>query len=188
MQGKLVVVSGPSGVGKGTLVQRICDRLPDKIQLSISATTRSPRADEQDGVNYFFWTREKFLGQVEEGAFLEWAEYAGNLYGTPRAPVESGIQAGKIVILEIELEGARQVARSFPAAQRIFIMPPSLAVLEQRLRQRSTDTETAIQQRLERAQVEIASAHEFDVIIVNDDLDTATQQLLEVILAPAHDR
>jgi guanylate kinase len=183
MAGRLVVVAGPSGVGKGTLVKRICDRYPDKMQLSVSATTRSPRSDEQEGINYFFWTRDHFLEQVKQGALLEWAEYAGNLYGTPRSPVEQGIQAGKVVLLEIEVAGSRQVANTFPTAKRIFIMPPSLAVLEQRLRQRSTESETAIQRRLEKAVEEIACADEFDQVIVNDDLELATLALEQAITA-----
>jgi guanylate kinase len=181
MQGQLVVVVGPSGVGKGTLVNRICAQFPDRVQLSISATTRSPRADEQDGVNYYFWTREHFLAQVEAGAFLEWAEYSGNLYGTPRRPVEEGIAQNRLVLLEIEVAGARQVKQNFPSAKRIFIMPPSLEVLEQRLRQRRSESEAAIQQRMETAIKEINCAHEFDVIIYNDDLETATQELIRVI-------
>ncbi|MFN3927678.1 MAG: guanylate kinase [Pseudanabaenaceae cyanobacterium] len=175
--GKLVVVAGPSGVGKGTLVKRICDRYPEQVQLSVSATTRPPRAEEQEGVDYFFWTREQFLEKVKAGELLEWAEYAGNLYGTPRLPVEQGVKQGKVVLLEIEVEGSRQVVQNFPLAKRIFIMPPSLSVLEQRLRQRSTETETSIQKRLARAREEIACADEFDLVILNDDLETATKEL-----------
>lgn len=181
MEGKLVVVVGPSGVGKGTLVNRICQKYPQKVQLSISATTRSPRADEQDGVNYYFWTRERFLSQIEAGAFLEWAEYSGNLYGTPRQPVEEGIAQNRLVLLEIEVAGARQVHQNFPTAKRIFIMPPSLEVLEQRLRQRRSESETAIQKRMDIAIKEIACAVEFDLIICNDDLERATQELTKSI-------
>jgi len=177
MAGKLVVVAGPSGVGKGTLVQRICQQHSEKVWLSVSATTRPPRNHEVHGKDYFFWQADYFREQIAKGAFLEWAEYAGNLYGTPRQPVEEAIALGKIVILEIEVAGARQVAQNFASAKSIFIMPPSLQMLEQRLRSRSTEDEATIQLRLERAKEEIACAAEFDQVICNDDLETAVQQL-----------
>jgi guanylate kinase len=177
MAGQLLVVAGPSGVGKGTLVQRLCSRHGEKVLLSVSATTRPPRSYEVHGKDYLFWQTDYFREQIARGAFLEWTEYAGNLYGTPRQPVEQAIAQGKIVILEIEVEGARQVARTFPTAKRVFIMPPSLEVLEQRLRSRCTEDEASIKLRLERAKQEIACAGEFDQVIVNDDLETATKQL-----------
>lgn len=175
--GKLIVVTGPSGVGKGTLLQKLLERYPDRILFSISATTRSPRTGEEHGREYFFWDRAEFEQKRDAGEFLEWAEYAGNLYGTPRKPIDQAIALGQIVLLEIELEGARQVAQSFPSAKRIFIAPPSMEVLESRLRARSTDSDEQIIKRLHHAKLEIAAADEFDITIINDDLEIALQQL-----------
>ncbi|MDX2255196.1 MAG: guanylate kinase [Pseudanabaenaceae cyanobacterium bins.39] len=184
-RGKLIVVTGPSGVGKGTMLRRLFESYPDRLMLSVSATTRSPRTGEQHGKEYFFWSRADFEAKVAAGDFLEWAEYAGNLYGTPRQPIDEAIAAGQFMILEIELAGARQVAQTFPAAKRIFIAPPSMAVLEERLRDRSTDSEEQITKRLHHAEVEIAAAAEFDLTIVNDDLDLALQKLESAIFADA---
>ena len=174
--GRLTLITGPSGVGKGTLVQRLLAHHP-QIWLSISATTRSPRAGEVEGEHYFFLSREAFEQQVAEEGFLEWAEFAGNLYGTPRQPVEAQLAAGRPVLLEIELEGARQVRRSFAAGFQIFVEPPSFAELERRIRGRGTDSEEAIGRRLERARVELAAAPEFDAVLVNGDLDAALAEL-----------
>ncbi|NJK35302.1 MAG: guanylate kinase [Oscillatoriales cyanobacterium SM2_2_1] len=176
-QGRLVVVSGPSGVGKGTLLQKLCDRHGSHLRVSISATTRSPRPHEVHGREYFFYSRTDFEKQLALGEFLEWAEYAGNLYGTPRPAVMDWISQGELVLLEIELQGARQVAQSYPAAYRIFIAPPSLAVLEDRLRQRFTESESVIAQRVAIAREELAAAAEFDCTIINDDLEEALGEL-----------
>ncbi len=173
---RLSVITGPSGVGKGTLVSRLLAHHP-QIWLSVSATTRAPRQGEQEGVNYFFFSRERFEQQVQEGGFLEWAEFAGNLYGTPRQPVEQHLAAGRPVLLEIELEGARQVRRSFPAGFQLFIKPPSFEELERRIRGRGTDSEEAIQRRLQRARIELAAEQEFDAALVNGDLDQALMEL-----------
>jgi guanylate kinase len=174
--GRLTVITGPSGVGKGTLVARLLARHPS-IWLSVSATTRAPRSGEVPGQSYFFLSREQFELQVAEAGFLEWAEFAGNLYGTPRKAVEEHLAAGQPVLLEIELEGARQVRHSFPAGFQIFVQPPSFAELERRIRGRGTDSEEAIGRRLRRAQVELSAAGEFDAILVNDDLDQALATL-----------
>lgn len=182
-QGKLVVITGPSGVGKGTLLKALVNKYPNKLVLSISATTRSPRAGEINGVNYFFYTRSEFEQKLKESLFLEFAEYAGNFYGTPRLPVEAAIAQQKIVILEIELKGARQITNTFPTAQKIFIAPPSIQVLEQRLRQRCQDPEPAIIQRLAHAQVEIAASDEFDLVIINDDLAVALAAIEKAIFS-----
>jgi guanylate kinase len=173
---RLTVITGPSGVGKGTLVGQLLQRHP-QIWLSVSATTRAPRQGEVEGQSYFFLSREHFEQQVAEGGFLEWAEFAGNLYGTPREPVETQLAAGRPVLLEIELEGARQVRRSFPAGFQVFLKPPSLAELERRIRGRGTDSEEAIRRRLERARVELAAEGEFDAALVNGDLTAALAQL-----------
>jgi guanylate kinase len=172
---RVAVITGPSGVGKGTLVRRLLERHPE-IWLSISATTRSPRQGEQDGRDYFFRSRQDFEQCIADGDFLEWAEFAGNLYGTPRQSVERNLEQGP-VLLEIELEGARQVRQSFPAALQIFLAPPSFEELERRIRSRGTDSETAIARRLERAREELAAAAEFDAVLVNGDLEEALLQL-----------
>lgn len=181
--GKLIVVTGPSGVGKGTIVQALLQRHP-KLFLSVSMTTRAPRLGEIEGQQYYFVTRDRFETMIRAGEFLEWAEFAGNYYGTPRQPVEERIEQGQQVLLEIELEGARQIRANFPEALRIFILPPSLPELERRLRGRSSDSAAAIAKRLNRATEEIAAANEFDIQIVNDDLETALKSLEEALFAP----
>lgn len=179
-QGKLIVLTGPSGVGKGTLMQKLLQRHPE-LYYSVSATTRSPRPGEVDGKNYYFITRKKFEQLVAQGEFLEWAEFAGNYYGTPRAAVLDHIQSGKLVILEIELEGARQIRASYPNALRIFILPPAFSELERRIRGRGQDSEEAIARRLNRAQEEIRAADEFNLQIVNDNFETALNEIETVV-------
>lgn len=174
--GKLIVLTGPSGVGKGTLMRSLLARHPE-LYYSVSATTRSPRPGEIDGKDYYFISRSKFEQLVAAGEFLEWAEFAGNYYGTPREPVINQICSGKLVLLEIELKGARQIRRSFPEALSIFIMPPSFSELEKRIRTRGQDSEEAIARRLRRAQDEINAADEFDIQIVNDDFETTLKSI-----------
>jgi guanylate kinase len=171
-KGRLIVLTGPSGVGKGTLLRSLLERHPD-LYLSVSATTRTPRPGEIDGKNYFFVSSATFEQMIANEELLEWAKFAGNCYGTPRAAVEEKIQQGNWVILEIELEGARQIRQSFPEALRIFILPPSMDELEQRIRGRGQDSEDAIARRLQRAREEIDAANEFDIQIVNDDFEKA---------------
>ncbi|MEH2199179.1 guanylate kinase [Nostoc sp.] len=178
--GRLIVLTGPSGVGKGTLMQSLLQRHPE-LYFSVSATTRSPRPGEIDGKNYYFVSRSKFEQLVAEGEFLEWAEFAGNYYGTPREAVLNQIHSGKLVVLEIELEGARQIRTSFPSALSIFILPPSFDELEKRIRSRAQDSEEAIARRLLRAQEEIQAADEFDIQIVNDDFETALNDIETVL-------
>jgi guanylate kinase len=180
MTGRLIVLTGPSGVGKGMLLKALMTNHPE-LYLSISATTRLPRIGEVDEVDYFFYTRDRFDRAIAAGEMLEWAEFAGNYYGTPIAPVQLKIDEGRSVILEIELAGARQVAQIFPTAMRIFILPPSATELETRIRSRGTDSEAAIVRRLERARVEIAAADEFDYRIVNDDFEVALAELDRLI-------
>jgi guanylate kinase len=168
-------------VGKGTLVKALLNAHPD-LHLSISATTRQPRPGEAHGQQYYFVDRATFEEMIATDQLLEWAEYAGNLYGTPRGAVEAEIAAGKTVILEIELVGARVIRETFPAAFRVFILPPSLDELERRLRDRGTDADPVIQQRLAHAQTELAASDEFDVQIVNDDFDTALRQIEQAVL------
>ncbi|MGM3308624.1 guanylate kinase [Anabaena sp. WFMT] len=178
--GKLIVLTGPSGVGKGTLMRSLLQRHPE-LYYSVSVTTRSPRPGETNGENYYFISRNDFEQLVAQGEFLEWAEFAGNYYGTPRAAVLDHIQSGKLVVLEIELEGARQIRASFPSAHSIFILPPSFSELEKRIRGRGQDSQEAIARRLHRAEEEIKAANEFDTQIVNDDFDTAVNQIETVV-------
>ena len=174
--GRLIVLTGPSGVGKGTLVRSLLQSHPE-LYLSVSVTTRSPRPGEINGKNYYFVNREQFEQMIAQEQLLEWAQFAGNCYGTPRQQVEEKIQQGKSVLLEIELEGARQIRTSFPQAMRIFILPPSMQELEQRLRGRGQDSEEAITRRLRRAEEEINAAGEFDFKIVNDNFETALKDI-----------
>lgn len=178
--GRLVVLTGPSGVGKGTVVAQVRRLRPD-VWVSVSATTRAARDGEVDGVQYHFWSGDRFARTVAEGGFLEWAEFAGNRYGTPRAPVEERIAAGETVLLEIELQGARQVRASMPGAFMVFLSPPSFADLQARLRGRATEDEVAIARRLDRAREELAAASEFDAVVVNDDVGRAARELVDFL-------
>ena len=180
--GKLIVLTGPSGVGKGTLVRSLLVRHPE-LYLSVSATTRSPREGEIEGKDYYFLNKSAFETMIEQNQLLEWAEYAGNYYGTPRTKVEEKIDQGLIVLLEIEVVGANSIKDSFPDALRIFILPPSLEELEHRLRNRQTDTEAAILRRLEKAKEELQVSEEFDQCIVNDDLEIALNELETAIFS-----
>ncbi|MEB3278645.1 MAG: guanylate kinase [Lyngbya sp.] len=181
-QGRLIVITGPSGVGKGTLVRQLLQRHRE-LHLSVSVTTRLPRPGEVEGKHYYFVDRHRFEQMVQNGELLEWAEFAGNYYGTPLLPVKQRIEAGESVLLEIELVGARQIRERFPQAQQIFIRPPSMVELERRLRSRGLDSDEAIARRLKRAAEEINAANEFDFQLVNDDLDQAIKQLENVLFA-----
>jgi guanylate kinase len=183
MPGRLVVLTGPSGVGKGTVVAELRRMRPD-LWVSVSATTRAPRAGEVDGVAYHFWSPQQFARAIAEGGLLEWAEFAGNRYGTPRAEVERRLALGESVLLEIELMGARQVRAAMPEALTVFLMPPSFADLEARLRGRATEDEAAIARRLERARQEMAAAAEFDAVVVNDDVVRAARELVDFLADP----
>ena len=176
--GLLTIITGPSGVGKGTIVKHLLERHP-QIWLSISATTRKPRKGEFDGINYFFKSIDAFKELIQKDGFLEWAEFAGNYYGTPKDPVISKLSVGQPVLLEIELEGARQVRKSFPEGRQIFIAPPSFEELERRIRGRGTDKEDAIRRRLSRASEELVAKKEFDEIVINGELGLALTNLEE---------
>ena len=178
--GNLFVISGPSGAGKGTLVARLIEEVPDAY-LSVSATTRKPREGEVDGVHYYFLSEERFNEIAQADGFLEWARYATASYGTPYEPVAESVREGKQVILEIDVQGAFQVRERVPEAHLVFIEPPSFAELERRLRGRGTETEEAIRERLEAARVELSRKEEYDIRLVNDDLETAVQELVAYV-------
>ncbi|MBQ8795181.1 MAG: guanylate kinase [Clostridia bacterium] len=179
-RGKLFVYAGASGVGKGTIMKELLKK-NESIKLSVSATTRSPREGEVDGREYFFVTKEKFKEMIAQEGFLEHAQYCDNFYGTPKAYVDEQLDKGYNVFLEIELQGAQNVLRLRPDAVSIFVMPPSVDELERRLRTRGTETEEAIIKRLSQAQVEMDNAKMYQYIIVNDDLDKAVEDVLEVV-------
>lgn len=179
-KGSLFVISGPSGAGKGTLVERVLEVMPQAV-LSVSATTRPPREGEVDGTHYHFMSVDEFKKLIDEDGFIEWAEVHSNYYGTPVASIQDSIDAGKTVILEIDVQGGFQVREKFPDAHLVFIAPPSLEELEARLRGRATDSEEVIAHRLSNAQGEIDASKDYDFIIVNDDLNKATNELLSVL-------
>jgi len=181
-KGKLVVISGPSGAGKSTVVFKALGERDD-VCFSISATTRKPRPNEVDGREYFFVDLDRFQEMVDNNELLEHAEYVANRYGTPRAYVEQKIAEGMNVILDIEVQGARQVYEKMPEAIMVFVIPPSIGELRKRLEKRGTDTERAIEARLIRARQEYAEATFYDYIIVNDDADEAADELSAIITA-----
>ena len=179
-RGRLILVTGPSGVGKGTLIKALRARHPE-LGFSVSATTRAPRPGEQHGIHYYFYSREQFQELCDRGEFLEWAEFAGNCYGTPISPVIERLNQGKDILLEIELQGARQVMDRWPESLKIFISPPSMEELEKRLRGRSQDSEDSIARRLKTAETELLATEEFDVTIVNDCFDDTLKALEEIV-------
>ncbi|MBS5861502.1 guanylate kinase [bacterium] len=180
MNKKLFVLSGSSGVGKGTVLKGFLDKNPN-FMLSISCTTRKPRQGEVDGVNYFFISKDDFKNCIENDKFLEWAEFAGNFYGTKKKYINQCLQEEKDIILEIDTQGALQVKKQMPEAVLIFICPPSYETLENRLRGRHTEDEETIQKRLEQVKVELERAEKFDYKIVNDNLEDAINELSRVI-------
>jgi guanylate kinase len=174
------VITGPSGVGKGTLIRRLRERLGE-LELSVSATTRRPRPGERDGVDYRFMTPEKFRAHADAGDFLEYATYSGNSYGTLRSEVERRLEQGRPVVLEIEVQGARQVRQAMPDAVAVFIAPPSSQTLRERLEARGTDTPEQVDARLATAERELEARDEFSHVVVNDELDRATDELEAIV-------
>lgn len=180
MKNRLFVVSGSSGVGKGTVLKRFLERNREFV-LSVSCTTRLPRSGEIDGVNYFYITKEEFLKSVENGEFLEWAEFAQNMYGTKKSFVQKCFAEGKNVILELETTGALNIKKQIPESVLIFIAPPDLKTLEERLRGRHTEDESAIQKRLSEVKTEIERAKFYDYKILNDSVEHAVFELENIV-------
>jgi guanylate kinase len=178
LKGQLVVVSGPSGSGKSSIIRRALEDPGINVELSISATTRGRRPGEQDGVDYHFLSGEQFDAARDRDEFLEWAEYNTHFYGTPAKPVYEALASGRSVLLEIEVQGALQIRNSAPSALFIFIRPPTFRELERRLRRRGTEDETAILRRLRKARAELAEAHWYDIQLINDDLDRCVEEFL----------
>jgi guanylate kinase len=181
-RGLLFVISAPSGTGKTTLVERLVQILPN-LRLSRSYTSRALRAGERDGVDYHYITRPEFEAMISDHAFLEWADVFGNFYGTAGAEVEDMLAGGQDVVLVIDVQGARQVRQRGTDHTAVFVMPPSFAVLERRLRGRSADPEPAMRRRLETARAEVSSYREYDYVVVNDDLESTVVRLQEIIAA-----
>ncbi len=183
-RGLMFILSSPSGAGKTTLTRRLLEHERDRCALSISATTRAPRPGEIDGQHYFFMSRDLFEAKRDAGALLEWAEVFGNLYGTPRGMVEDALAIGRDVVFDIDWQGTRQLAASAPGdVVRVFILPPSLAALESRLKKRASDTPEVVAQRLASASSEMAHWHEYDYVIVNEDLDHSLGRMLAILTA-----
>lgn len=179
-RGRLIVVSGPSGAGKSTLIRQALSDVPG-LAYSVSATTRKPREGEVDGRDYVFISRDEFERWIEEGKFLEWAEYSGNLYGTPEAKVEEALDGGRSIILEIELQGARKVREKRPDAVMIFVRAPSLEETRKRLEGRATEDTEAMELRMATALGEVAALDEFDREVVNGDRDRAREDMISTI-------
>lgn len=179
----LTVLSGPSGVGKGTVVAALRRTYPD-VWVSVSVTTRHPRPGETPGVQYTFTDRAGFDAMIAAGELLEWADYAGHRYGTPEAPVLARLRAGVPALLEIELQGARQIRSVMPEAQLVFLAPPSWDELQRRLTRRGTESPDVVAARLAQARVELAAESEFDVVVCNDDVQRAAEELVQLVRSP----
>jgi len=181
-EGLLVVVSGPSGAGKGTVLKRLKDS-DDSIRFSISATTRTIRQGEKEGLNYFFKTRDEFKSMIEAGQLLEWVEYCGNYYGTPKEYIETTVKEGYDCLLEIEVEGAANVKKAYPDCVLIFILPPSFEELKRRIEKRATEEPEIVAKRLQRAREEMAYIENYDYVIVNDKIEDAVENLRSILKA-----
>ena len=180
IKGKLVVISAPSGTGKGTVISKILKLRPGFV-FSVSATTRKPRPGEIDGTAYHFLTHERFLEMIDKDEFLEYAQYVGEYYGTPAKPIEDCIASGRTIILDIEVQGAKQVMQKIPDAVTIFIMAPNLEELEKRLRGRGTDSEEKLTARLEQARLELDERCHYDYTVVNDNVSRAAEEIIAII-------
>ncbi|MDY0322813.1 MAG: guanylate kinase [Candidatus Carbobacillus sp.] len=184
-EGILFVLSGPSGVGKGTVGRRLRERYPN-LTYSVSVTSRPPRPGEVEGINYFFRTRQEFETMIKEDAFLEWAEYVSNYYGTPKKFVFDELKKGRDVLLEIEVQGALQVRERYPQGIFIFLIPPTMTALSERLSSRGTEDKETMRKRLYQAFHEIEQMRHYDYVVVNDDIDEAAKRLESIIIAEHH--
>jgi guanylate kinase len=182
-RGLLIVISGPSGVGKGTVRKALFDRVNHNLEYSVSMTTREPRFGEVDSIDYFFVSREEFETRIKENKLLEYAEFVGNYYGTPIDYVDRRLNYGKEVVLEIEVQGAMQVREKMPEAVFIFIVPPSRKDLRDRITKRATESEEIINKRMEKAEREFNLAHKYDYIVVNDTVENAADRIMAIIRA-----
>lgn len=180
-KGKLIILSGPSGVGKGTVRASLFEDESLNLAYSISMTTRLPRVGERDGVDYFFVSNEEFQKKIDEDGFLEYAQFVGNCYGTPKDYVDQLLNEGKNVVLEIEVQGALQVMKKCPHALTIFLVPPSMEELEKRIRGRRTEEEEIVRQRLDKAKREIATQNEYKYVVCNDNVEEAKNKIAEII-------
>jgi len=179
-KGRLFIISAPSGAGKGTVIKRLLE-IREELVYSVSATTRLPRKGETEGKSYYFVEREQFLQMIENGDFLEYTQYVGEYYGTPKKPIYDSVDSGKDVLLEIEVQGAKQVMAADPGSASIFIVPPDMEELERRLRGRRTESEEKLASRLERARTEMEEMSLYDHIVVNDDVSRAATEILSII-------
>ena len=184
-EGLLIVVSGPSGVGKGTVCKAFLEKYKD-VFLSVSATTRKARVGEVHGENYYFLEKEVFLEKASQNGFLEYAEYVGNYYGTPKAEVLEKIMQGQDVLLEIELQGAMQVKKAYPKALFIFLLPPSMEILKNRIIGRGTETDEVIEERMKKAEIELDYIENYDYVVVNKDVVVATELIWDIIKTEKH--
>ncbi|MBA4494192.1 guanylate kinase [Paenactinomyces guangxiensis] len=180
--GLLIVISGPSGVGKGTICSALRQRLPE-LTYSVSATTRAPREGEKEGVNYFFKTVPEFKKMIEHDELIEWAQYVGNYYGTPRRFVEETLKSGKDIVLEVEVQGALQVKQRFPKGIFIFLLPPTMEDLKKRILHRGTETEESLADRLGVAIDEFKQIHHYDYVVINDEVERACDRIEAIIMA-----
>ena len=181
-RGNLIILSGPSGVGKGTVLSALMKEYDD-IHYSVSATTRKPRVGEEEGNDYYFMSEEKFESLVEKNEFLEWAQVHNNYYGTPKKYVEKNLEQGEDVILEIDIQGAQQIKEKYPHGVFIFLLPPSLEELKSRIHRRGTETEKAIQTRMKNAEKEMDKVEDYDYAVVNDQIEDAINKLKSIIIA-----
>ncbi|MBE5935282.1 MAG: guanylate kinase [Lachnospiraceae bacterium] len=181
-KGILMVMSGFSGAGKGTIVKRMLEKYPDQYKLSISATTRKPREGETHGKEYFFLTKEEFIARMKEDGFVEWAEYVGNYYGTPKAYIEEELAKGSNIILEIEMQGALEVRKKFKDALLLFVTPPDYTTLKERLVNRGTEDMETIRKRLNRAVKETGYIEQYNNVIVNNDVEEAADEIHNIVM------
>ncbi len=181
-KGKLIIYAGPSGVGKGTVKEKFFDNKDLNLTFSISATSREKRAGETHGIEYFFLSKKEFEEWIKEDKFIEWAEYIGNYYGTPKQYVEEQLNNGKNVLLEIEIQGVEQVLKKYPDAIKIFLLPPSIEVLRERLSKRSTESEEVLEKRISRAKKEIEYKDLFDYIFINDDIEQVANEIKQILI------